>query len=443
MNRIPATPPPLPPQAFPPAHRPTGLGAKIAMIVVQCVVLFIATLIVWGLTYDRQSSVNAVADRIAGEWGGEVSIKGPVVYPLSRDTAAVVAKTMKCAVTVNSKTLHRGIYEAEVYDAEVIMSGSFDGDRLSSLGKEATVEIEVPARKIYDIEPFEIAGRKVEWRRRGAMLSATFATEGLASEAHFSTSFSIHGSGRLEVAQVGENTFVTMEGEASNPSFVGSSLPDDRAVTDRAFSARWESEGLDAATYNRLTLIPEEADEVVDVVEVEALPDTAWTDTDYVEVVEIDGDEIPSVGAQFLVGVDRYRKVSRSLKYAFIIIVLTFISLLFTEVITRRQIPLLNYFLIGVALVMFYLLLLSFVEFASFGAAYFVAASMTVLLIGIYMWRMLASLRVGLTISSILVLIYSCCYVMLCLGRYVLVLGSLILFASLAAAMWASLKLQR
>ena len=415
MNRMPATPPPLPPQALPTARKGPGLGAKIAMIVVQCVVLFIATLIVWGLTYDRQSSVNAVADSIAGEWGGEVSIKGPLVYPVSGDRASEVATTMRCFVKVNSRTLHRGIYEAEVYDAEVTMSGSFDGDRLSSLGKEATVEIEVPARKIYDIEPLEIAGRKVEWRRRGDMLSATIPTEGLAAEALFATSFSIHGSGRPEVAQIGGNTFVTMEGEAGNPSFVGSSLPDDRAVTDRAFSAQWESEGFDAATVNRLTEIPE----------------------------EMDGNEIPSVGAQFLVGVDRYRKVSRSLKYAFIIIVLTFISLLFTEVITRRQIPLLNYFLIGAALVMFYLLLLSFVEFASFGAAYFVAASMTVLLIGIYMWRMLASIRVGLTISSILVLIYSCCYVMLCLGRYALVLGSLILFASLAAAMWASLKLRR
>ena len=132
MNRMPATPPPLPPQAFPPARKGPGLGAKIAMIVVQCVVLFIATLIVWGLTYDRQSSVNAVADRIASEWGGEVNIKGPIVYPVSGDTASVVATTMRCAVKVNSRTLHRGIYEAEVYDAEVAMRpGGKGGDRSS------------------------------------------------------------------------------------------------------------------------------------------------------------------------------------------------------------------------------------------------------------------------------------------------------------------------
>ncbi len=68
---------------------------------------------------------------------------------------------------------------------------------------------------------------------------------------------------------------------------------------------------------------------------------------------------------------------------------------------------------------------------------------MTIALIGGYMWRMLASVRTGVTIASILTLIYSCCYVMLCLGRYALALGSLILFASLAAMMWASLKLKR
>lgn len=431
MNVRSTTPPPLPPAYVPAPRKPERPGTKIVMMIVQCVVLMIATLIVWGLVYDRQSSVNDVADRIADEWGGTVRIGGPFV--MTGDSVAAVARALRCNVSIESKTLHRGIYEAEVYDAAVKMSGSFDALHLPSDAEEVMMTVRVPARKIYRMEPLRIGGRTVEWQRDGNSLVADVGAAALAGATDFDISFSIHGSGGIEVVQSGQHTVVTMEGEARNPSFTGSSLPDDRSVTDRTFSAQWESSSaMSVETCNQLI---DNNDWLLLGGEVEV-----DSESDYVIVEYLD---VPVIGSKFLVGVDRYRKVSRSLKFAFIIIVLTFISLFFTEVITKQPIPLFNCFLIGAALVMFYLLLLSFVEFTSFGVAYLVASFMTIVLIGGYMWRMLASLRTGLTIASILTLIYACCYVMLCLGRYALALGSLILFASLAAMMWASLKLKR
>lgn len=431
MNVRSTTPPPLPPAYVPAPRKPERPGTKIVMMIVQCVVLMIATLIVWGLVYDRQSSVNDVADRIADEWGGTVRIGGPFV--MTGDSVAAVARTLRCNVSIESKTLHRGIYEAEVYDAAVKMSGSFDALHLPSDAEEVMMTVRVPARKIYRMEPLRIGGRTVEWQRDGNSLVADVGAAALAEATDFDISFGIHGSGGIEVVQSGQHTVVAMEGEARNPSFTGSSLPDDRSVTDRTFSAQWESSSaMSVETCNQLI---DNNDWLLLGGEVEV-----DSESDYVIVEPYD---LPVIGSKFLVGVDRYRKVSRSLKFAFIIIVLTFISLFFTEVIIRQPIPLFNCFLIGAALVMFYLLLLSFVEFTSFGVAYLVASFMTIALIGGYMWRMLASLRTGLTIASILTLIYACCYVMLCLGRYALALGSLILFASLAAMMWASLKLKR
>ena len=429
MNGMSTTPPPLPPAYVAAPRKPDRPGVKIVLMTVQCVVLMIATLIVWGLVYDRQSSVNDVADSIADEWGGKVRIGGPFV--MAGDSVAAVSRTLRCDVSIESKTLHRGIYEAEVYDAAVEMSGSFDALRLPTGTDDVRLTVRVPARKIYRIEPLRIAGRTVEWRRDGGSLVADIDASALDDGVtDFDFSFRIHGSGSIEVVQSGQHTVVTMEGEARNPSFTGSSLPDDRSVTDRTFSAKWESNSVMTADAcnsfmdNDRSILGGEMDpEMVYVIE--------------------EPYDLQVIGAKFLVGVDRYRKVSRSLKFAFIIIVLTFISLFFTEVITKRAIPMFNCFLIGAALVMFYLLLLSFVEFVSFGMAYLVASVMTIALIGGYMWRMLASVRTGVTIASILTLIYSCCYVMLCLGRYALALGSLILFASLAAMMWASLKLKR
>ena len=221
----------------------------------------------------------------------------------------------------------------------------------------------------------------------------------------FSTDFDIHGSGALFIKQIGEESTITIDGEASNPSFKGRSLPNERRLRRNSFSARWEGEG--------------------------------------VPVGVVHTDELQFVGTNFLIGVDRYQKVSRSLKYAFLIILLTYISVLFTEIAMKRNIPLLNYFLIGAALILFYSLLLSFVEHLSFGISYLIASVMTVALISGYMWKMLSSRKVGLVMGAILTGLYVSCYILLSLSTYALLLGSLILFIALGAMMYGSLQVRR
>lgn len=88
-------------------------------------------------------------------------------------------------------------------------------------------------------------------------------------------------------------------------------------------------------------------------------------------------------------------------------------------------------------------MLLSFSEHLSFGTAYLIASTMTVVLIAGYMWKMLASRKVGIVIGLILTCLYGSCYIMLSLATYALILGSLILFVALAAMMYGSLKIKR
>ena len=125
------------------------------------------------------------------------------------------------------------------------------------------------------------------------------------------------------------------------------------------------------------------------------------------------------------------------------IILLTYISVLFTEIVMKRNIPLVNYFLIGAALIIFYTLLLSFSEHMSFGIAYVIASIMTIALIAGYMWKMLSSRKTGIVIGTILSVLYISCYILLSLSTYALLLGSLILFIALAAMMYGSLQIKR
>ena len=285
------------------------------------------------------------------------------------------------------------------------MSGTFSKDSLTAIGDTILIEVRLDPSRITGLSPLKIGDKSVEWKKSNDCLKAEVDSRDITRNAEFSTDFDINGSGGLFIKQIGWESTVDISGDATNPSFSGSRLPNEREIQDRQFNARWVS-----------------MDERIDPA--------------YEE-------KSGYVGTNFLVGVDRYQKVARALKYSFIIILLTYLSVLLTEMMTGRNIPLLNYFLIGAALIIFYSLLLSFSEHVSFGIAYLIAAAMTVLLITGYMWRMLGAAKSAMMIGLILTGMYVVCYILLTLSTYALLLGSLMLFAALAAVMYASLKLKR
>lgn len=108
----------------------------------------------------------------------------------------------------------------------------------------------------------------------------------------------------------------------------------------------------------------------------------------------------------------------------------------------KRPIHVFQYLLIGLALVLFYSLLLSLAEHIGFGGSYLIAAVLTIGMVGTYVWSVLASRRTGLLIVALLAVIYTYIYVLLSLETYALLAGSLGLFVALAAIMYASLKMK-
>ena len=390
------TPPPIPTRSR------ISFGTKVVLLGLQCALLMIGALAIWILAYSRDERNKDVADQIIKEWGGEVTINGPLASEHPDSALVVRPSTFNCEATVDTKSLHRNIFEAEVFNARVAMSGTINKDNFTAKNDSIYIELNLPTSQLAKLSTLKICGETVEWSRGAHRLYAEVDISGMPGILEFSTSFDIHGAESLFISQVGEQSFVTIEGEAQNPSFNGNSLPDERHLSGKQFSAQWETDIAPADIYDSR-----------------------------------------SVGANFLVGVDRYQKVTRSLKYSFMIILLTYASVLFAEIIMKRYIPLFNYFLIGAALIIFYILLLSFSEHMKFGISYLIATAMTVLLITGYMWKMLGSRKVAIAIGSILIGMYVSCYILLTLSTYSLILGSLILFAALAAMMYGSLQLKR
>lgn len=393
------TPPPIP------YKRRMSYGTKILLLSLQCELLMIGTLAIWIISYSRDERNKDVAEQIANEWGGSVYIQGPTVKEYLDSASWFRPESFTCKADVETKSLHRNIYEAEVFNAHVAMSGSFNKDSIAISSDTIFIELGVNTKQLAKIMPLKIGDKTIDWHKSDHFLFAEVNVKDMPQKIDFSTELEIHGSAALFIKQIGNQSLVTIDGEAPNPSFRGSSLPNERSLRGRRFSARWESDDVPVGvTYK---------------------------------------DDFGFVGTNFLVGVDRYQKVSRSLKYAFIIILLTYICVLFTEIVMKRNIPLFNYFLIGAALIIFYTLLLSFSEHMSFGIAYVIASIMTIALIAGYMWKMLCSRKTGIVIGTILTVLYISCYILLSLSTYALLLGSLILFIALAAMMYGSLQIKR
>lgn len=378
---------------------PESAGPKLVKVGVLSFVLTIVSLIVWGYVKDRERDSDYVTGSITGAWGRPASLAGPAVW--CADSIAGVTDSLLVNAEVKSRRLHRGIYEAEVYVADVVMQGriAMASAVAADSCSEPSIRIETGGAVLARRPSCSVDGRQVRLKAEGSSLTASLAGIPLSGSAEFRIELAIKGSEGLYVTCSEGYNAISIRGDAGSPSFNLGMLPDERSVDADSFSASWTSE---CGTYM----------------------------------------DAGQVGVSFLTGVGNYRKVTRSVKYAFIIIVLTFVSLFMAETTLRRPIPLLNYSLIGAALVIFYVLLLAFADWCAFGVAYLVASVMTVGLTGVYMWRMLRSAKAGFTVAGVIAVMYLLCFIMLSAASYALLIGSLLLFGVLALAMRASLLRQ-
>ena len=146
-------------------------------------------------------------------------------------------------------------------------------------------------------------------------------------------------------------------------------------------------------------------------------------------------------GVDMLMPVQHYQKSMRSVKYAMLIILLTFVVSFFVEVLQKKQVHPFQYLLIGLALCLFYSLLISISEHTGFTTAYTVASAMTVSLITCYMAGILKIKRTALTVGALLTCLYVYVFVLIQMETYALLAGSIGLFVILAVVMYVSQRI--
>ena len=138
---------------------------------------------------------------------------------------------------------------------------------------------------------------------------------------------------------------------------------------------------------------------------------------------------------------DAYSKTDRSIKYAILFIGLTFSLFFIIELMQKKSLHPVQYVLIGLALVIFYTLLLSFSEFVAFDFSYLIASLATILLISFYAYSHFKSVKTAFVFGGVLSMLYGFTFVLIRLEDAALLLGSVGLFLILALAMYASRKI--
>ncbi|HEY0288720.1 MAG TPA: cell envelope integrity protein CreD [Pseudomonas sp.] len=428
---------------------------KLGMIALLILLLMIALMMISGLISDRQNQRDGVLEGIARSSSYSQQLSGPIlivpyrkaihIWKLNAQTQERYQETIEergrlyflperfeLDGKVQTEVRSRGIYEARLYHADNHISGHFVLPEHFGLGDDfADYQFDEPfmAVGISDVRGIEnalkldldgqqldfVPGTRVPLLGEGVSVALPMETGAQQTQLNFAFDLRLQGTGQLQITPVGKTSSVQLSADWPHPSFIGSYLPAKREVSEQGFSANWQASFFSTNLQEILNRCA--ADQVC---------------------AEFQG---RSFGVSFISPVDQYLKSDRSIKYALLFIALTFAGFLLLEVLKGLAVHPVQYALVGAALALFYLLLLSLSEHIGFALAYLLSASACVSLIGFYVCHVLGSVRHGLGFGLALGTLYALLYGLLSAEDYALLMGALLLFGLLVVFMVLTCKL--
>lgn len=431
-----------------------SITVRLLAVGVIALLLLIPLQFATSLIAERANRQQEVIDRIHSSWGNGIGLQGPMLRVPYREsvtttrTDAVTGKetreiqwvtrylyffpdSLDIQAKAETDQLAYGIYESVIYKTDIAIHGEFgqfefdslaippaqiDWDRASILlycsslkGIQEQARIQVGTDGL-DFKP--VYGGDVA---TGRMETRSFSLNPEHSHS-FELNLSMKGSEYLEFVPIGKITRARMESNWPSPSFTGEFLPSDegKEIGENGFSARWNVLEINRSFGQTFTDLPPN-----------------FTDP-YAN---------GSFRVDFVVPVDDYQKVTRTSKYGFMVISLTLFVFLIIQLVSKRYIHPLQYFLIGLALVTFYTLLLSITEHSNYLFAYLLSGGAVVVLISLYAISVFRSARTSLWVFLCLLLLYAFIYVIVQLEDYALLTGSIGIFLILALIMFVTRNL--
>ena len=419
---------------------------KLCTIVFITLVFLIPTSMIRSLITEREATQNEAIKEVSSKWAEQQTISGPFVsIPYyryvkevsSKDSAEKIVQVkdylhilpsqLNISGNINPEKRYRGIYEIVVYNSKLEISGTFNKFDLAALDIQPKDIFFDKAEFVVGIDDLRGIEEQINlsWNNQSISFNPGVSSDDVvksginavvkmdpkdSSTYQFKLSLNLKGSQLLYFTPVGKVTDINLSSDWPNPSFNGAFLPDKREISEKGFKANWNILHL-----NRN--FPQ-----------------VWTGSQHTISKS-------SFGIDLILPVDNYQKSYRSIRYAILFIGFTFLVFFFIEVLNKVFIHPVQYILVGVALIVFYTLLLSFSEHMKYNLAFIISALSTLLLIAGYVKAILKSSQLSLLISGILTVLYTFIFVIIQLQDYALLIGSIGIFIILGLVMYFSRKI--
>ncbi|WP_299113013.1 cell envelope integrity protein CreD [uncultured Winogradskyella sp.] len=433
----------------------TSITARMLMVGFLVIVLLIPLSYINVLIKERSYRQTDVVNEINEKWGSNILVYGPLLklpyktysekttynektktYLKETEThinyAYIFPEKLDVTSNVKSKSMYLGNFESAVFTSDFKITGEYKTPDLKS--KDIKNEDIVWDKASILFKTTNLKGIKTEMTVKLNDAVYNFETNfndnnnyknrldeletGFIDQTILEGSFTFNmqviydGSEQIQMIPVGKTTTMTMTSNWADPGFIGAYSPNDetRSITPEGFKVDWKVLSINRA-FSQLYL-----------------------------------NKIPNLnqfafGTKFVVLVDEYQKSERSSKYGFLVIGLTFLIFFLIQTMSKIHIHPFQYLMIGLALTMFYTLLVSISEHSNFLKAYLVAGISVVALITLYSKSILKSIKFSAFIGISLSALYAFIYVIIQLENYALLVGSIGLFLILASVMFVSRKI--
>lgn len=406
------------------------LGTKFAFVLFLFVLLQIPLSMVTGLISERSYRQDEVRNDIARSSSGEQRIIGPFIMVNYTETSYrddkvqikerrkfLLPSTFDMSANLDSFEKYRGIYRARLYKAQVALKGTFDADDLTALqgldidNMSLVVGIE-DSRGLIRLDDMTMASSDIEVAPgtglnqlpQGFHSDLTLADLNPAQPLAFDLNFLLQGMGQLQVTPIGSQTTVELSSTWAHPSFIGDYLPVSSEVSEDGFNAQWASNNFST--------------------NIAQLFQSCLSSNHACHELEQ-----RQMGVDLIDPVDHYLKSHRAVNYSLLVITLVFASFFLLELFQARPVHPVQYGFIGLALALFYLLLISMSEHLGFNWAYVVSAVASTGLLSVYVSGMLSNTKHGAIFGVCLLTLYGLLFGLLQAESYALVMGTLLCFA--------------
>ncbi len=417
--------------------RKESVAFRIILVGCLIVLLLIPLWMIQFVISERQVYRNEAVREISKSWAGPQTVAGPLLTlvanhehinkdgskSFSTKRTFYLPENLLFEAKVIPEKRYRGIYSAIVYKTNLTIRGNFDFDKFKERLNDANFVESYLAINVDDPKGIQ-QNISLKWDNIVQNISPGLKDKNVfkngfhsnisinkeKSICSFEINLTLNGVDDLNFIPTGKNTEVNVSSSWKNPSFIGNFLPAKREINGNGFSASWSINH-----FNRD--FPQD-----------------WGNQTY----DVFKDKF---GVKFFIPADEYQQTMRSSKYGLLIIILTFVSFFLVEVFSKKAIHPIQYMLIGLALIIFYSLLLSLSEYILFQYSYLISGSLVIGLITVYTKSIYKNWNIVISISSMLILFFGFVYVLLQLQDYSLLLGNIALFLILAGIMFLTRKI--